>query len=89
MPGKTTQTSSAIMHHTLSNGECDLSQRMTEPVVCASAVMTPQNVVYEIERQYREVEIDRGTKEISSDTRPQNLRGSLTASARFQETCAP
>jgi indolepyruvate decarboxylase len=50
MPGMATQTSRAIMHHTLGNGEYDLFRRMTEPVVCASAVMTPQNVVYETER---------------------------------------
>jgi indolepyruvate decarboxylase len=50
MPGRATQTSRAIMHHTLGNGEYDLFRRMTEPVVCASAVMTPQNVAYETER---------------------------------------
>jgi indolepyruvate decarboxylase len=50
MPRMTTQTSRAVMHHTLGNGEYDLFRRMTEPVVCASAVMTPQNVAYETER---------------------------------------
>src|ERR1700684_707593 len=45
-----TQAGRAIMHHTLGNGEYDLFRRMTEPVVCASAVMSPQNVVYETER---------------------------------------
>src|ERR1700728_3437798 len=49
-PNMATQASRAAMHHTLSNGEYDLFQRMTEPVVCASAVMTPQNVAYETER---------------------------------------
>jgi indolepyruvate decarboxylase len=38
------------MHHTLGNGEYDLFRRMSEPVVCASAVMTPDNVAYETER---------------------------------------
>jgi indolepyruvate decarboxylase len=38
------------MHHTLGNGEYNLFQRMTEPVVCAQAVMTPQNVALETER---------------------------------------
>ncbi|PZQ49371.1 MAG: indole-3-pyruvate decarboxylase [Rhodovulum sulfidophilum] len=38
------------MHHTLGNGEHDLFARMTEPVVCARAVMTPQNVAAETER---------------------------------------
>jgi indolepyruvate decarboxylase len=50
MPGMATQTARATMHHTLGNGEYDLFRRMTEPVVCASAVMTPQNVAYETER---------------------------------------
>src|SRR5271154_1798845 len=50
MPRMTTQTSRAVMHHTLGNGEYALFRRMTEPVVCASAVMTPQNVAYETER---------------------------------------
>ncbi len=38
------------MHHTLGNGEFDLFRRMAEPVVCAFAVMTPQNVASEVER---------------------------------------
>jgi indolepyruvate decarboxylase len=38
------------MHHTLGNGEYDLFRRMSEPVVCASVVMTPQNVAVETER---------------------------------------
>lgn len=50
MPGMATQASRAIVHHTLGNGEYDLFRRMTEPLVCASAVMTPQNVAYETER---------------------------------------
>jgi indolepyruvate decarboxylase len=49
-PNMATQAGRAAMHHTLGNGEYDLFQRMTEPVVCASAVMTPQNVAYETER---------------------------------------
>jgi indolepyruvate decarboxylase len=49
-PNMATQARRAAMHHTLGNGEYDLFQRMTEPVVCASAVMTPQNVAYETER---------------------------------------
>jgi glyoxylate carboligase len=50
MPNMPVQSSRALMHHTLGNGEYHLFQRMTEPVVCASAVMTPQNVAYETER---------------------------------------
>ncbi len=44
------QAARALMHHTLGNGEYDLFRRMAEPVVCAHAVMTPQNVAYETER---------------------------------------
>lgn len=50
MPNMATQAARALMHHTLGNGEYDLYQRMSEPVVCAQAVMTPQNVAYETER---------------------------------------
>src|SRR5690606_22596579 len=49
-PSMTVQSSRAAMHHTLGNGEFDLFRRMSEPVVCAYAVMTPQNVAYETER---------------------------------------
>jgi indolepyruvate decarboxylase len=49
-PNLSTQTARAIMHHTLGNGEYDLFRRMAEPVVCAHAVMTPQNVAHETER---------------------------------------
>jgi indolepyruvate decarboxylase len=49
-PTMSVQQSRAIMHHTLGNGEYDLFRRMSEPVICAHAVMTPQNVAYETER---------------------------------------
>src|SRR6202167_6421493 len=49
-PNMATQATRALMHHTLGNGEYDLFQRMTEPVVCAQAVMHPQNVAFETER---------------------------------------
>jgi indolepyruvate decarboxylase len=49
-PNMATQTGRRPMHHTLGNGEYDLFRRMSEPVVCASAVMTPDNVAYETER---------------------------------------
>jgi indolepyruvate decarboxylase len=49
-PNISTQAARALMHHTLGNGEYDIFRRMSEPVVCASAVMTPQNVAYETER---------------------------------------
>ncbi len=50
MPSMPTQAAHKLVHHTLGNGEFNLFQRMTEPVVCASAIMTPQNVAYETER---------------------------------------
>ena len=49
-PGMGVQASRRVMHHTLGNGEHDLFRRMSEPVVCAHAVMTPQNVAHETER---------------------------------------
>ncbi len=49
-PPYPTQAARAIMHHTLGNGEYDLFRRMAEPVACAGAVMTPQNVAQETER---------------------------------------
>ena len=50
MPSVPTQAARAIVHHTLGNGEYDLFRKMAEPVVCASAIMTPQNVPHETER---------------------------------------
>jgi len=50
MPNSSAQESRLVMHHTLGNGEYDLFYRMTEPVVCARAILTPQNVVMETER---------------------------------------
>ncbi|MBS7543260.1 alpha-keto acid decarboxylase family protein [Ancylobacter oerskovii] len=49
-PRMAVQRARAIVHHTLGTGEYDLFRRMSEPVVCAHAVMTPQNVAYETER---------------------------------------
>jgi len=49
-PNISTQAAHALMHHTLGNGEYELFRRMSEPVVCASAVMTPQNTAFETER---------------------------------------
>jgi indolepyruvate decarboxylase len=49
-PNMSAQSTRALMHHTLGNGEYNLFQRMTEPVVCAQAVMHPQNVAFETER---------------------------------------
>jgi indolepyruvate decarboxylase len=50
MPRKSTQVARAVVHHTLGNGEYDLFHRMSQSVVCASAILTPQNVAFETER---------------------------------------
>jgi indolepyruvate decarboxylase len=54
MPNSSAQESRLVMHHTLGNGEYDFFYRMTEPVVCARAIITPQNVVLETERMIAE-----------------------------------
>lgn len=54
MPNMAVQASRALVHHTLGNGEYDLFHRMTEPVVCARAILTPQNAAYETERLIHE-----------------------------------
>lgn len=50
MPSTATQIGRTLAHHTLGNGEFELFRKMAEPSVCASAIMTPQNVAYETER---------------------------------------
>jgi len=50
MPNRPTQERRALVHHTLGNGEFDFFRKMTDPVVCASAIITPQNAAYETER---------------------------------------
>src|SRR3984957_4682858 len=50
MPPMPVQSARSLVHHTLGNGEFDLFRQMAEPVVCASAILTPQNVVYETNR---------------------------------------
>ena len=49
-PNSATQEGRALAHHTLGNGEFDLFHRMAEPIVCASAALTPQNAASETER---------------------------------------
>jgi indolepyruvate decarboxylase len=49
-PPVSVQAAHALMHHTLGNGEYDLFRRMAGPVVCAQAVMTPENVASETDR---------------------------------------
>jgi indolepyruvate decarboxylase len=50
MPNLPTQAAHGLVHHTLGDGEFDFFHKMAEYVVCASAIMTPQNVAYETER---------------------------------------
>ena len=50
MPSLPTQAAHTFVHHTLGNGEFDFFRKMAEPVVCASAIATPQNVAHETER---------------------------------------
>jgi indolepyruvate decarboxylase len=50
MPSSGVQAAHRLMHHTLGNGAFDLFSRMAQPVVCAQAVMTPENCVAETER---------------------------------------
>ena len=50
MPASTVQAAHGRVHHTLGNGEFDLFHKITEPVVCARAIMTPDNCVAETER---------------------------------------
>jgi indolepyruvate decarboxylase len=49
-PNLPTQEGRALVHHTLGNGEFDLFRKMAEPIVCASATLTPQNAAAETER---------------------------------------
>ncbi len=50
MPTRTAQHKRQLVHHTLGNGEFDFFAKMAGPVVCARAIITPQNAVYETER---------------------------------------
>src|SRR5438105_1233799 len=50
MPPSRVQAARRVVHHTLGNGEFDLFYRIAEPVVCARAIMTPENCAAETER---------------------------------------
>jgi indolepyruvate decarboxylase len=50
MPGRPVQQRRALVHHTLGDGEFEFFRKMAEPVVCASAIMTPHNAAHETER---------------------------------------
>jgi indolepyruvate decarboxylase len=49
-PNLPTQEGRALVHHTLGNGEFGLFREMAEPIVCASANLSPQNAASETER---------------------------------------
>ena len=50
MPNTQTQRQRRLVHHTLGNGEFDVFLKMAQPAVCASAILTPENTVSEMER---------------------------------------
>ncbi len=50
MPSISTQRARRIVHHTLGDGLYDAFASMTKPVVCASAILTPEDAVCQIER---------------------------------------
>jgi indolepyruvate decarboxylase len=50
MPASGVQAAHRLVHHTLGNGEFALFSKMAEPVVCAQAIMTPDNCAVETER---------------------------------------
>lgn len=50
MPASGVKKARRIVHHTLGNGEFDLFYRMADSVVCARAIMTPDNCIAETER---------------------------------------
>jgi indolepyruvate decarboxylase len=50
MPKMQAQERHAIVHHTLGNGEFDTFMTMATPVVCAKAMLTPENCIQEVER---------------------------------------
>jgi indolepyruvate decarboxylase len=50
MPTTTAQHKRELVHHTLGNGEVGFFAKMAGSVVCARAIITPQNAVYETER---------------------------------------
>src|ERR1700751_960735 len=50
MPDSSAQSHRRLVHHRLGNSEFDLFYKMAEPVVCARAIMSPDNCVAETER---------------------------------------
>ena len=50
MPATGVQAAHRLVHHTLGDGEFDIFYKMAQPLVCAQAVMTPENCAAETER---------------------------------------
>jgi indolepyruvate decarboxylase len=50
MPNMVTQNKHAIVHHTLGDGKFNIFMNMATPVVCAKAMLTPENCIPETER---------------------------------------
>jgi indolepyruvate decarboxylase len=50
MPTRAAQHKRELVHHTLGNGEYDFFAKMAGPVVCAKAIIIPENAVSETER---------------------------------------
>ncbi|GGK25033.1 indole-3-pyruvate decarboxylase [Streptomyces camponoticapitis] len=50
MPQMGVQAHHSVVHHTLGDGEFNLFEKLSGAVVCASAIMTPQNTAAETER---------------------------------------
>jgi len=50
MPETSVQLARRIVHHTLGNSDFDMFHKMAESVVCAVAILTPENTVTETER---------------------------------------
>src|SRR5258707_11247096 len=78
MPATKAQHKRELVHHTLGNGEFDFFAKMAGPVVCAKAIITPQNAVYETERLIAEAFYHRrpAYMAIPSDVADQEVLGS-------------
>ncbi|CAI3947737.1 TPP-dependent 2-oxoacid decarboxylase [Commensalibacter communis] len=50
MPASTAQENKKLVHHTLGNGQFDIFYKMSQNVVCAHAIMTPDNCIEETKR---------------------------------------
>jgi indolepyruvate decarboxylase len=78
MPTRAAQHKRELVHHSLGTGEFDFFAKMAGPVVCASAIISPQNAVYETERLIAEAFYHRRPvyMAIPSDVADQEVLGS-------------